>query len=460
MGGLVDQLQGLASPWGYMLVGLLAATEAAVFVGLVMPGETAMLLGGVLVASGRAELKWMLTAAMLGAVVGDSIGYEIGRRFAEPLRTSYLGTRIGPQRWKRAEDYVVQRGGQAILVGRWIGVLRALVPFVAGASRMPYRVFLPYNLAGGVLWAATFVTAGYVAGSSYHSVGRALGRASLLLGALVALPVVVVLAARWVSRHPDAALAPVRWVTSWAPAQWVARRYARQLGFLAARLRPGGAFGLVLTVQLAVLVAGGAAFGGVVEDVLRDNELVGLDSPVAQFLVQQREPWLTTTMEAITWLGSAAVLVPLALGVGVCAARRLRSRRPLVFLAVALGGSTALVQMIKLLVTRPRPDAGLVTAPGYSFPSGHATGAAAGWGAVALVLIWLTTRWGTRVALATAAVLIALLVGVSRVYLGVHEATDVLGGWALGAAWVAAVTAALQVYGGRAGHGSHRQSVA
>jgi undecaprenyl-diphosphatase len=105
-----------------------------------------------------------------------------------------------------------------------------------------------------------------------------------------------------------------------------------------------------------------------------------------------------------------------------------------------------LVQLIKLLVARPRPGAGLVTALGYSFPSGHAAAAAAGWGAIAVVLMELTTRWSTRVVLATAGLLIALLVGVSRVYLGAHEPTDVLGGWALGAAWVAGLTAALHVY--------------
>jgi membrane protein DedA with SNARE-associated domain/membrane-associated phospholipid phosphatase len=444
--GLVETLLGLASPWGYVLVFTLATAEAAAFLGLFIPGETAMLLGGVLVATGRAELGWMLAAAMMGAIVGDSIGYELGRGFAGPLRNSRLGRRVGPQRWQRAEDYVRRRGGRAVFLGRWIGVLRALVPFVAGASRLPYRVFLPYNVAGGVLWAATFVVGGYLAGNSYQQFERVAGRAGLLLGALLVVVVVVVLGARWIARHPDAALAPARRLARSAPAQSIARRYARQLNFLADRLRPGEAFGLVLTLQLAVLVTAGAAFGGVTEDVLRRNELIGLDSPVAQFLARRREPWLTTTMQTVTWLGSLAVLIPAALAVGGFAGYRRHSLRPLMFLALTLVGSTVLVQLIKLLVARPRPGAGLVTALGYSFPSGHAAAAAAGWGAIAVVLMELTTRWSTRVVLATAGLLIALLVGVSRVYLGAHEPTDVLGGWALGAAWVAGLTAALHVY--------------
>lgn len=446
MNGVVDQLLGLASPWAYLLVGLLAVAEAAAFVGLVIPGETAMLLGGVLVAGGHAQLGVMLAAAMVGAVGGDSLGYELGRRFADPLRASRLGSRIGPQRWQRAEDYLRARGGKAVFLGRWVGVLRALVPFVAGASRMPYRVFLPYNLAGGVLWAATFVVAGYLAGNSYGRVEQVAGRASLVLAGVVVLVAVVVLTARWVSRHPDRAMAPVRRLTGSGPARRIAHRYERQIAFLADRFRPGGAFGLVLTVELAALVAAGAAFGGVTEDVLRRNELIGLDAPVAQFFAQRREPWLTTTMEAVTWLGSAWVLAPLALALGMMVGRRLRSRQPLLFLVIALGGSTVLAQLIKLLVARPRPDSGLVNALGYSFPSGHATAAAAGWLAIALVLCLVTTRWSARVAFVTGAVVIALLVGISRVYLGVHEPTDVLGGWALGVMWVAAATAAVYVY--------------
>ena len=119
------------------------------------------------------------------------------------------------------------------------------------------------------------------------------------------------------------------------------------------------------------------------------------------------------------------------------------------FLAWVMLGSTVMVQLIKRLIARPRPGAGLIEALGYSFPSGHAAAAAAGWTAMALILGLLTDRWRARVGLAATAVLIAVLVGLSRVYLGVHEPTDVLGGWALGVTWMAGVTAAMRAYGDR-----------
>lgn len=99
LSGLLDSILSIASPWGYVLIGLLAGLEAAAFVDLVIPGETAMLLGGVLAANGRAGLALMMAAASTGAVLGDSLGYEIGRRFGGPLRRSRVGRRIvGEQR--------------------------------------------------------------------------------------------------------------------------------------------------------------------------------------------------------------------------------------------------------------------------------------------------------------------------------------------------------------------------
>lgn len=438
MSGVVDSLLGLASPWGYLLVGVLAGLEAAAFVGLVIPGEAAMLIGGVLAFSGQASLPVMMAAAATGAIVGDSLGYELGRRFGDPLRRSRLGRRIGERRWAQAEVFLRRHGGPAVFFGRFVGVLRALVPFIAGASRMPYRTFLPYNALGGLVWAPGFVYLGYAAGASYKSVERAAGRASLLLGLALVVLAVVALGMRWVIRHPDRVVGPLR---AWRARPMVAsleRRYSRPLHFLARRFHPATALGLALTAQLAVLGLCGAAFGAVTEDVIAGNEIVRVDSPVSRFLIERREPWLDTAMELVTQLGSAFVVVPVLVLVGVLVARKTRTWRPLWFLTVGLGGATLTYIVIKLLIARPRPQGdALVQALGYAFPSGHTTQATAGWLAAAIVAGWLTRSLAVRVSLLTGAALIAGAVGVSRVYLGVHAPTDVLGGWALGGLWLA-----------------------
>ncbi len=440
LGDLLDGLLSIASPWGYLLIGLLAGLEAAAFVGLVIPGETAMLLGGVLAANGHAELPVMMAAASAGAVLGDSLGYEIGRRFGGRVRRSRAGRRIGEPRWRRAEEYVRDRGGRAVFLGRFVGVLRALVPAVAGAARMPYRTFLPYNAAGGVLWASGFVFTGYLAGHSYRRVADIAGNAGLLLGIVVVTVGAIALASRWVARNPDRAVQPLLRIWHWPPVERLAARYVRQVSFLADRLRPDAALGLLLTVQFAVLVALGAAFGAVLEDVIRNEELISIDGPVASFMLAHREPWLSRVFETVTWAGSTAVLIPVVAVAGLWLRHVTRTWWPPLFLAASLTGASALSALIKLVVARPRPDGpALVDALGYAFPSGHATAAAAGWLSVAIALGRPTASLGRKVALVTTALLVAGLVGLSRVYLGVHEPTDVLGGWSLGGLWVAVV---------------------
>jgi membrane protein DedA with SNARE-associated domain/membrane-associated phospholipid phosphatase len=441
MSGVLDTAARLASPWTYIILGLLAAAESAAFVGLAIPGETAMLLGGFLAYQGRVNLAVMMAAGAVGAVVGDQIGYQIGRVFGEPLKRSRLGRKVGQDRWARGEAYLRDKGGRAVFLGRFVGVLRALVPALAGMARMPYRTFLPWNVAGGVIWAPGLVLAGYLAGRSYQRVEQLAGQASLLLVAVLVLVGGVVLGARWVAHHPER-------VRALAERQldrpWVARlrtRYRRQLAFLAERLRPGRALGLTLTASVLALVGAGWAFGAVLQDVLAGDEGALLDQPVQRFLVAHREAWLTPLMQAATSLGDAAVLLGLVVLTGLAWWIRTRSWRPLGLLAAAYLGTWVLSDTIKTLTHRARPPAAQAIGHwgGYAFPSGHTTKATATYGMLAALLAATTPRWGRKVAAWTAAVLLAGLVGLSRLYLGASWLTDVLGGLALGAAWLFAL---------------------
>jgi undecaprenyl-diphosphatase len=454
---VVDAAAQLASPWAYVVLALLAAAESAAFVGLAVPGETAMLLGGFLAFQGRVNLFVMMAAGAAGAVVGDQIGYQIGHLFGEPLKHSRLGRRVGQDRWAKGEAYLRTKGGRAVFLGRFVGVLRALVPALAGMSRMPYRTFLPWNAAGGIIWAPGFVLLGYLAGSSWRRVEQIAGRASLLLVVLVVVVGAVVLAARWLARHPERlrALADRQ-----LERPWVARlrgRYQRQLAFLVRRFRAGGALGLSLTASLAALAGAGWAFGTVLEDVLRRNGGELLDGPVQRYFVAEREPWLTTLMRVVTNLGNGAVLAALVVLAGLVWWARTRRWRPLWLLASAYLGSWALSDLVKDLTHRPRPPAAQAIGhwTGFAFPSGHATKAAAVYGMLAALLAAASSSWGRKVAYWTGALLVAGVVGLSRLYLGAHWLTDVLGGLALGGAWLFAVLIAARTV-----DALHREAVA
>ncbi len=438
MSGVLDAATRLASPGAYLVLALLAAAESAAFVGLAVPGETAMLLGGFLAYQGRVSLGVMMAAGALGAVAGDSVGYQLGRAFGEPLKHSRLGRKVGQERWAKAEAYLREKGGRAVFLGRFVGLLRALVPALAGMSRMPYRTFLPWNAAGGVIWAPGMVLLGYLAGGSYRQVERAAGRASLLLLILVVLVGLVVAAARWVARHPDRlhAVAGRQLERPWVALQRA--RYQRQLAFLAERLRPGGALGLSLTASVLALVGAGWAFGAVLQDVLAGDEGALLDGPVQHFFLAHREAWLTPLVRGASNLGNAAVLIGLVLLAGLAWWARTRSWRPLELLAAAYLGAWALSEAIRHLTGRARPPAAQAIGywTGYAFPSGHTTKATAVYGMLAALLAATTPRWGRKVTLWTAALLLAGLAGLSRLYLGAHWLTDVLGALTLGAAWL------------------------
>lgn len=163
---------------------------------------------------------------------------------------------------------------------------------------------------------------------------------------------------------------------------------------------------------------------------------------MARWVLTHRTAWLTQVMRAVTVLGGSAVLVPLVVVAGVVLWRRRGSWAPLWFLAAAYGGAFVLQNVGKQLFTRPRPALGpaLVGASGFAFPSGHATQSAAVWVALGLMVI-PPGRTGRRARAARAAFgAVPFVVGLSRVYLGVHWLTDVLVGWALGLAWVRMLT--------------------
>lgn len=201
-----------------------------------------------------------------------------------------------------------------------------------------------------------------------------------------------------------------------------------------------------IVVVLAVLVLGGWLVGSAVEVLAGTPEQPRVDGSIARLVVDNRVGWLTIAMRAVTALGDRPVLVAVVLVFGLTLRVRRHSWAPLVFLVAAQLGATVLYNLVKVLVARPRPGIGPVvaTATGFGFPSAHATQAAAVWGALAVVAVnLLPSRVARRVVAGTSVVLV-VLIGFSRLYLGVHWASDVVGGWGLGGLWLAGLVRTLE----------------
>jgi membrane-associated protein len=192
-------ISGLAhlSGWvAYAVIAALVFGETAVFLGFVLPGETAVVIGGVLVSRGHLSLATLAIVVVVAAVTGPAVGYEIGRRLGDRLFASRALRRVpgGPQ---RARTALRERGGLAVLLGRFVAFLRAVMPAAAGAVRVPYRTFLFYNVVGGIVWGVGYSVLGYLAGSAYAAVEKRVGTGL----AIAVAAVVVVAVAVWVVRR-------------------------------------------------------------------------------------------------------------------------------------------------------------------------------------------------------------------------------------------------------------------
>jgi membrane protein DedA with SNARE-associated domain len=193
--------------WSYLIIFAAAALECAAFAGLLVPGESLVLASGFFAHRGILQLDAVIAAAGMGAIAGDNIGYHLGRRLGRDwlLRK---GSRFGirKRRLNQAEHFFQRHGPKAVFFGRFIGFARALVPFIAGASGMPYRKFVLYDGLGAILWTVGFVLLGYVLGASWRVAEQWISRTGLLVGALVIIALLILWARRTRSRRSPAHL--------------------------------------------------------------------------------------------------------------------------------------------------------------------------------------------------------------------------------------------------------------
>jgi membrane-associated protein len=205
-------VSGLTAALGHMsgwvaivLIAVLVFGETAIFLGFVLPGEAAVVFGGVLASRGHLSLPVLIGVVVVTAVTGPLVGYEVGKRMGDRLFAARTLRRVsGPL--ERARIALRDKGGMAILGGRFLAIVRALMPAAAGAAEMPYRVFAINNLIGGVVWGVGYSLLGYLAGSAYGVVERTVGA-----GLAIAIAVIVVGAgAVWAwRRHRRVASSPV-----------------------------------------------------------------------------------------------------------------------------------------------------------------------------------------------------------------------------------------------------------
>ncbi len=439
---LHDISKGLGD-WTYLIVAVSAFLETGAFVGLVLPGETVIILAGAVAGQGVTSLVLTIAIVWACAWAGDSTSFLIGRRLGRGfLIRNGPRLRISRERLSQLEDYFGRHGGKTILAGRFIGFVRAVAPFIAGSSGMRYRQFVPYSILGTGLWGASFTLIGYFASQSLDQAAKVAGRGTFLFAIAIGVIVGIVLAVRFL-RMPENRARAVEGMesrTALRPLVLLGRRVKPQARFLWRRLTPGGlgleftALIAALSVALYVVIAYTVVISGDPGPTPGDRTALHLAGDI-------QTGWLTDVCKAVTTLGAAYVAWPVAAIAAVALAARARWAE-LAVLVVAMVLAIVAVADLKDMVGRPRPPGGLVHVGNEAFPSAHA--------AYSVVYAWLAVTLAVRLrpglsggtALIAAGIAVTAIVGLTRVYLRVHYLSDVTGGWAVG---VSAFTACAAV---------------
>ena len=437
----IEDLAEAFGPWTYALVGTMAFLETGAFVGLIAPGEFTVIVGGVVAGQGEIDLIPLLGLVWFCCIAGDTTSFFIGRRLGRSfLERHGPRVKITHERLEQVDGYFDRHGGKTILIGRFVGLVRAIAPFIAGSSGMPYARFIPYSVIGTGLWATTFTLLGYFFWQSFDRVAEIAGRATLAFGVLIAIGAGAVYAYRrlrtpedrrrfaaWLDRQsrrpalrPLAAVARPVWRGVLRP---VGHFLGPRIRFLWHRLTPGD-LGIELTTALAI-----AARRLVRVPRLRHHAR-GRSEPD---LGGPRDPQLRRAdphgrrrrhregRHGRGGHGGRSRVPGRRAGRARAQAPADRVRR-----APRRGSliSHWLMLFTKDEVARPRPAGDIVEVRQHAYPSGHATHAVV-YSVLAIIAARVLPGTSSRVALVVGALLVTAAIGASRVYLDVHWVSDV-----------------------------------
>jgi len=422
----------------YALVFFISFCESLAFAGIVVPGSTLIVFTGFLAANGKGAYLPLVVASSLGAILGDLLSYWLGARMgaallARPRFKRYRGL------FRKSQIFFFEHGGKSVFLGRFIGLIRPFIPFVAGYARMRPALFAFYAVVSGILWGLAYPGLGYFFGASWQRVELWAGRLSYLLAALLLLFVGNYLfwkklAPRlWAlgQRHQLRTAEYWRNFRQRPMARRIKERHPVFWNFLADRFDPRHGAGLFLTVGFVAVVLFSILF------ILMVGPFTHLDLAVQHRLGELRHPVADRIALIVTYLGNGPVIAMLGLWANLWLLLRGRYFSILLLTGGTFAGQ-AIVHLLKFLFARPRPESPFIhlVMDLHGFPSAHAFVALVFYGLLVYMLLDTLSNLENRFYLVVGGSLLTLLIGFSRLYLGVHWFSDVLGGYALAAAWL------------------------
>jgi undecaprenyl-diphosphatase len=379
-----------------------------------------------------------LWLAIAGAVLGDNLNFWLGARYGQRWRQSGVWF-MKPQHFEQAHQFFDRHGARSIFLGRFIPSIKEIAPFIAGTVGMRRRTFFFWNVLGGVGWGLEWVGGGYLFGQSLSLAQAWMSRAGLAIFLLLLLWLLFYLLKRAVYRHGlQVWLLLVSLYRSIRRnvfvRRWV-RQHPRTSLFLSQRFDRSHFKGFPLTLLVMAFVYVLALSAGIVEDFITADPIVAFDHATAEMVAHFRSTEVISVFIALTSLGVVQVVAPLLLASMVLL---WLWQRPMLILPLLVSsvGASLFTFMGKLAFHRPRPMEAVLLEKSYSFPSGHATIAVALYGFIGYVLIRSAGGLKRQVNIFFVTAVLILLIGLSRIILGVHYVSDVWAGYLVGALWL------------------------
>lgn len=403
----------------------IAFCDAVIVLGAIVPALPLLFAVGMLIGMGELSGPYALVSAALGAFIGDSTSFLIGRRWGPQLR-NHWPFRKYPQLLDRGEVMFRRNALKSILIARYVGPIRPFVPAIAGMLHMPLRRYLPASALAAATWAALFLLPGWVLGEAYNAVAAVAGRLALVLALLLAVLALawggVLYTYRWFAAHADSLLARA---LAWSHDHPVLGRYSMAV------FDPQRRESVSLALLAVLLLAFGWIWFAFLALVLGHGEPLRVDLAVHELMLALRNPLADYPMAALATLGDAEVLAPASLLVLLYLLWRKRWMAASHWMA-ALAFGLALTAWLGVSVDFPRPPA---VGSGFSFPSITITMATIAFGFFA-VLIARELPGRRRIWPYLVSGLVAALIGFARLYLGAHWLSDVIGGMLFGIFWL------------------------
>jgi membrane protein DedA with SNARE-associated domain/membrane-associated phospholipid phosphatase len=423
--------------WAIAIVFLIAFGEALLIIGLFVPSTAVLVGAGMLVGTGHLEFWPVFIATAVGAILGDQLSYWAGRLFGDRLKTLWPLNRY-PALVARGEDFVRKHGGKSIAIGRFVPGVKAVVPGIVGMFRMGQAYFASVNVTSGLVWTAAHVLPGMLFGQVLAMAGELSERLLIVLLVLLVLLAIT----GWLIRLFIGGLGPILESAQDTFAGWAQKQPGRFWPSLGAVISPAhpGSLSIILFAALAVTAL--IAFLHIMSSVFGQSTLIDADLSIHNMMQGLRNAPGDEIMTIVTMLGDGFVMISVGLAIVAWLLWR-REWRIAAAAFVTILAARLFVPLMKMWLQRPRPLELSGLPEVFSFPSGHTTFATVTLGVFAVLASHGLRSWGKAVVFAALGIAV-IAIAYSRIYLGAHWMSDVLGGFLFGAVMIAAFGIAIE----------------